>query len=94
MTDSHGHLHLIVPFLANWAGNLEELLELLGLSSNTCLHCMTTYHELDSVHICEPCTGASILAALASLRETYFDATLYQFMTLARKEGLIGVEDL
>ena len=94
MTDLHGHLRLIVPFLANWAGDLEELLELLGLSSNTCLHCMATYHELDGAHVCEPRTGASILAALASLRETYFDATPYQFMTLARKEGLIGVEDL
>ena len=94
MTDSHGHLRLIVPFLANWAGDLEELLELLGLSSNTCLHCMAMYHELDGVHICEPRTGASILAALASLRETYFNATPYQFMTLVRKEGLIGVEDL
>lgn len=75
MTDSEGRLRSVVPFLANYAGDLEELLELLGLSSNSCLHCMAAYHELDGLHIYAPRTGESILATLHTLRDTYPDAT-------------------
>jgi len=77
MTDSEGCLRSVVPFLANYAGDLEELLE----------------HELDGPHICAPRTGESILATLHTLRDTYPDATSYEFMIVARNHGLIGVED-
>jgi hypothetical protein len=67
MKDSGGRLRAVVPFLANYAGDLEELLELLGLGSNSCLHCLATYHDLDGLHICAPRTGASILETLSTL---------------------------
>lgn len=95
--DPLGRLRYTYSVVLTWIADLEELLDILGLSRNSCPKCLARYTDLDTweTGIHQPCghrTGEWILNELTSIRKAYPGSSTWQFAQLARDRGLCGVE--
>lgn len=92
--DASGYKHRFFPTLMAWSADLEEQWTILGLKKNACPKCLGGYNDLE-VHPCtkERRTASWILSTLQQLRLDYPDADTWEFSCLAKKKGLVGVEE-
>jgi hypothetical protein len=93
--DPDGFKRKCAAILAGWIADMEEVWMILGIAVGSCPKCLAHHETLDS--LCEQGarTSASILGALASVREQVTSAAdTWQFVTRAKEFGLFGIEKL
>jgi len=92
--DAEGYRRECFPVLMAWIADLEEQWDILGLAKNSCPKCRARHGQLDHACLCETRTGQQILGVLRQIGDKFPDASSFQFMREAKKEGLSGVEEL
>ena len=93
-TDANGNERQVLAVLMAWLADLEELWMILGLAKSCCPKCIAQTDDFDSPEMRPPRTSDSILQALHDIRTEYPDADTWQFVRLAGRRGLTGVEHL
>ena len=92
VVDANGNEQQVLAILMAWLADLEELWMILGLAKSSCPKCVVKTDNFDSPDLLSPRTSNSILEVLHDICTEYPDADTWQFVCLASRRGLAGVE--